>query len=316
MEHYQASDGFYCLLQGVRHFVRTREILSEAQELTAFTGGYETPHPVTTPVVPSSYSSQHKQSAVLLLHGFMQDSRIWEPVRETLEKTHAVYALDFAGCGLSDATTNPLLYRFEGIVQIVHELMEFLASYHGAVHVMGYSFGGRVALLYAQEHQQYVLSLVLESSGVGLLTPEERAALNAKDAALVERIQRFSPNEFVNYWESLPLFLSQQHLSQTHKQMLREMRLTCNTQSLAAYVQGSGQHAMPYINEITRAFRIPTLYLAGLEDAKYCAQARMLAVNNKAKCAFLPGGHNLHWERPADWLSHVQPFLQLVERSF
>lgn len=278
------DDGFFCTLNGVRHFVRA---------LRAGDAGAATP--------------------LVLLHGFMQDSRAWgAPFLEDLAQDRPVYALDLAGFGRSDVLAGTLAYRVEETVAAVRDLVELVGA-DGRAHLMGYSMGGRVALMFATAHPDRAASLVLESAGLGPETPEARAALNARDAAWVERLRTGTIEEFVDYWEGLPLFASQQGMSDEARDLLRRVRLACDPSVLARCVQGSGQHAMPSLADAVRRLRMPILYAAGMADEKYTKVAVKLAARGCAVCTLLPCGHNAHLEQPAMLSGHVRPFLALCD---
>lgn len=288
------EDGFYCTLNGIRHFVRT--------------AGADVPRPDGEGrPVPS------KRTPLVLLHGFMQDSRAWQPVMEALAEDRPVYALDFAGFGKSDAPEGSLPYRVEETVSAIRDLVDLVGDADGRAHVMGYSMGGRMALSFVHDCADRTASLVLESAGMGADTPEARAGMNARDAAWVERLRTCSIEEFVDYWEGLPLFASQKGMDSEVRQFMRQIRLSCDVGVLSRCIQGAGQHAMPYFAEAVRSFRMPILYIAGMKDAKYTKVALDLAAHGHVACSLLACGHTAHLETPEALCSHVRPFLALCD---
>lgn len=286
--------GFYCTLNGIRHFVRTAG------------AGVPRFDEADAPV-------PNDRTPLVLLHGFMQDSRVWQPVMDELAQDRPVYALDFAGFGKSDAPEGNLPYRVEETVAGIRDLVALVGDADGRAHVMGYSMGGRMALSFVHEHADRTASLVLESAGMGADSPEARASVNARDAAWVERLRTCTIEEFVDYWEGLPLFASQKDMDPATRQFIREIRLSCDVGVLSRCIQGAGQHAMPYFAEAVRAFRMPILYIAGMQDEKYTKVALDLAAHGRAVCSLLACGHNVHLEAPDALCRHVRPFLALCD---
>lgn len=286
-----AEGGFYCTLNGIRHFVRTAGVSS----------------------LPSADEDERGRTPLVLLHGFMQDSRIWAFVLDKLAKDRPVYALDFAGFGKSDAPAGTLPYRVEETVAALRDLVDLVGDERGRVHLMGYSMGGRMALAFVQAQGERVASLILESAGLGEDTPEARASVNARDAAWIERLRTCTVEEFVDYWEGLPLFATQKDMDPAARSLIREIRLSCDVDVLSRCIQGAGQHAMPYFAEAVRAFRMPILYVAGIQDEKYTKVALRLAARGDAVCSLLSCGHSPHLEQPASLCDHVRPFLAQCE---
>lgn len=338
-----ADGGFFCELNGIRHFVRTARP-ADARRMALGAGGgraaaaatLDGPRPegAGTPRAdreetarpadaadearPDAGSGTNPDGAdgpapLVLLHGFMQDSRAWGAgLLEELAQDRPVYALDLAGFGRSEAPAGALAYRVEETVAAVRDLADLVGA-AGRVHLMGYSMGGRVALAFAAAHPDRPLSLVLESAGLGPETPEARAALNARDAAWVERLRTGTIEEFVDYWEGLPLFASQRGMSAEARGLLRQVRLSCDPSVLSRCVQGSGQHAMPSLSDAVRRLRMPILYAAGMADEKYTKVAVKLAARGCAVCTLMPCGHNVHLEQPGMLCGHVRPFLALCD---
>lgn len=352
MDGIELTDGgFFCELNGVRHFVRTPRlddarrialdgagggqgaaaracdeqdvaIAGDGDAVVAGDGGAAVASEgsaaeigVRGAAVADGPCAVRAGAAtpLVLLHGFMQDSRAWGArLLEELSQDRPVYTLDFAGFGRSDAPAGALAYRAEETVAAVRDLVELVGA-DGRAHLMGYSMGGRVALMFATAHPDRASSLVLESAGLGPETPEARAALNARDAAWVERLRTGSIEAFVDYWEGLPLFASQQGMDDEARALLRQVRLSCDPAVLARCIQGSGQHAMPSLTDAVRRLRMPILYAAGMADEKYTKVAVKLAARGCAVCTLMPCGHNVHLERPAMLCGHVRPFLALCD---
>jgi pimeloyl-ACP methyl ester carboxylesterase len=101
--------------------------------------------------------------ALVLLHGFFGDSRVWRKQLEALSDEFTVVAWDGPGCG--ESSDPPETYR-------ISEYAECLSSFIGALgldqpHVLGLSFGSTLALELYRQNRGSVRSLVLASAYAG-----------------------------------------------------------------------------------------------------------------------------------------------------
>jgi len=99
-------------------------------------------------------------SVVLFVHGFSLSCEVWQQNIRELAKSHRVIALDFWGCGKTDATAK----KFD-----IAEYPKFLIRFMDALKIpkakiVAHSIGGLMALKLAQSYKEYVEKLVLVCS--------------------------------------------------------------------------------------------------------------------------------------------------------
>ena len=252
-----------------------------------------------------SNALQGETPPIVLVHGFAQSARSWEAVAEKLAATRDVYAIDLVGFGKSAKPNNPSAYSLQAMGRA---LLDFLRDLRMQPLVVGYSFGGRVALsalLQADAETFAWLSsgLVLESAGLGMASEADRAAAATRDAATARRLREMPLADFMTYWENLPLFNSQKRLPESVRRAVREGRLANDPEALAKSVEQAGQHAMPDRADVLAQLEklaqkgTPVRYVAGAFDQKYTALAAELPVG--VQTAIFPNaGHNVHLEAP------------------
>lgn len=263
--------------------------------------------------VPEDVTAQGRIPLVLL-HGFMQDARAWEATAPVLAADRPVIALDFAGFGESERPDRDAPYRLESMAASVADLIDE-ATPEGKACVLGYSMGGRVALSLAKSRPDRVAALMLEAAGLGIEDPEERACANARDAKWVEQLESGTMEEFVSYWESLPLFASQADMPEERQEAMRAMRRECSPAVLARVLRGAGQHTMPYFGEAVCGFPMPIYYLAGQLDQKYTKVALRLSSTAGATVTLLSCGHNAHTEQPEAFCEHARSYLSTLDEA-
>lgn len=102
----------------------------------------------------------NKGSTIVLLHGWGQNIDMMKPIGNNFENNYQILILDLPGFGKSTEPSYPwTLYEY---VNIIHELISRLNI--KKVIMMGHSFGGKLALLYASKYE--VIKLVLFASPI------------------------------------------------------------------------------------------------------------------------------------------------------
>ncbi len=247
---------------------------------------------------------------VLLLHGFTGSGESWgDATVAELARRRRVLAVDLPGHGRSDRPRDPGRYAMEAVVADLCDLLDRLEA--GPADWIGYSLGGRVALGAAVLAPRRVRSLVLEGASPGLPAPEERSERRVADALLARRIRAEGIRRFVEEWEAMPLFASQERLSPDVRALQRERRLANDPEALAACLGGLGPGSQPSFWDDLRAVRAPVLVLVGEADAKFREIGRaMVEALPGARLEVVPGaGHAVHLEAPDAWLARVLGFL-------
>lgn len=117
------------------------------------------------------YETAGRGPAVVLLHGGLNDSRLWDAQMGPLSKRFRVVRYDLRGFGRSNAE------RVEfWPTEDLRALLDFLKI--GRATLVGLSLGGIVAADFALEHPERVEGLVLVGSGLrgGRFKPDEKAS--------------------------------------------------------------------------------------------------------------------------------------------
>nr|WP_074598340.1 2-succinyl-6-hydroxy-2,4-cyclohexadiene-1-carboxylate synthase [Sediminibacillus halophilus] len=243
---------------------------------------------------------------LLLLHGFTGSSESWQDFAEKWKDGFRVLLLDLPGHGKTK-TQGPI--RMEDFCEDLEQLLNQLSI--SKVNLLGYSLGGRAALSFAVLKPERVQSLILESASPGLGSPDEQLARKTKDEALAERILGEGVPRFVDYWENLPLFESQNKLPDSIKNRIRQERLSHTQRGLADSLIGMGTGAQPSWWGELGDIRLPVLLLAGEIDQKFVDIAEEMhqsILSSELKIIPL-SGHAIHVEQPQKFDTIVHEFL-------
>src|SRR5947199_135838 len=136
---------------------------------------------------------------IVLLHAFGGTHRTWDRVLARLgAERYRPLALDLRGHG---AARDRRPITFDACAGDV-----LGPAPEEPLVLGGYSMGGRIAQHVALAAGERVSRLVLVATTAGIADPAERAARRAADAALAERIERGSIEDFAATWRDQPLF--------------------------------------------------------------------------------------------------------------
>lgn len=107
-----------------------------------------------------AYSDTGKGTAIVLLHGFLENSTMWNYHVEELAKKHRVICVDLLGHGATDCLG--YVHTMEDMADAVQHVLHELKL--RKVVLVGHSMGGYVALAFAELYPEKVKGLVLLNS--------------------------------------------------------------------------------------------------------------------------------------------------------
>jgi 2-succinyl-6-hydroxy-2,4-cyclohexadiene-1-carboxylate synthase len=236
------------------------------------------------------------EGRVVLVHGFTQTLRSWEPVAARLAARWQVVRVDLPGHGGSG-----------GVRVGFAEAARLLGEAGGVGVYVGYSMGGRLCLRLALDRPDLVGGLVLIGASPGIADPGDRAGRRADDEALAGRIEREGVAAFLERWLAGPLFATL-----PAEAAGRDERLANTPGGLASALRRLGTGVQEPLWDRLAAVAPPTLLVAGVLDAKFAAIAGEMAaaIGPAARVVLVPGaGHAVHLERPAEVAALVGEFL-------
>ena len=124
-----------------------------------------------------SYEIVGKGPAVILIHGGLVDSRLWDDQMKDFSKQYRVVRYDLRGFGKSADATEPFSH-----IEDLRALLDFLKIERATL--VGLSLGGIIAADFALEYPQRVHRLVLVGPGLrGDKQPPPKEAIAAWEAA-------------------------------------------------------------------------------------------------------------------------------------
>lgn len=107
-----------------------------------------------------SYTDSGGGAAIVLLHGFLENKKMWQDYIALFSKSYRVVAIDLLGHGESNCLG--YVHSMEDNAGAVHEVLENLNI--GKAIIVGHSMGGYVALAFAELYPENIQKLVLLNS--------------------------------------------------------------------------------------------------------------------------------------------------------
>lgn len=237
---------------------------------------------------------------LVCLHGFTQTHHHWHRV------AHAVAAridgrttlafVDLPGHGLAD----------EDRAGSIDDVGPRLAHLGGPGTWIGYSMGGRMALVAAVAGAPEIERLVLIGATPGIEDADQRCERVRLDVERAEWLEQIGVDAFLDEWLASPMFagLPPDPVGLAH-------RRTNTIAGLAHSLRQFGTGRQTPLWDRLRGVHVPVLVLAGEHDAKFTEIGRRMAERlPRATFSTVGGaGHAAHAEQPAatatliaDWL--------------
>jgi len=131
------------------------------------------------------YTDQGKGTAVVLLHGFLENQSMWNTFLPELSKKYRIITMDLLGHGATECLG--YVHTMEDQADMVHHVLQKLKIRKAAL--IGHSMGGYVTLAFAELYPNTVKGIVLINSTSKADSDERK---RNRDRAIVAVKQNYS----------------------------------------------------------------------------------------------------------------------------
>jgi len=257
---------------------------------------------VTVNGLGTAYRRAGDGPPLVLLHGFIQDSRYWRPQVEDLSHDFTVIAWDIPGCGQSSDPPESF-----GMGEYADCLAGFLEKIDlGPADIVGLSWGGILAQELYRRRPESVRSLVLADTYAGW-----KGSLSQE--ALEERIARCERDCVRPAADWVPSWMPELMTAGATEELRREVISMMSDFHPAGYLRMTLALADCDTRDVLPTIAVPTLLIWGEDD-------RRSPVNvGRAMCDRIPGarmvvvpnaGHLSSAEQPERFNMEVREFLR------
>jgi len=248
------------------------------------------------------------QPCLLMLHGFMGDSRAFNHLLVDLKKFCNPITIDLLGHGQSQKVYDPKRYHEARQVADLKKIINTILD--SPPFIYGYSMGGRLALKTVVSDPDLFQGTILESTNPGIADKQKRNERKAVDVKRAREI-RSNYSEFLENWEKLELFESPLKKDPEISEAYKDMQLQQDPEAIAASLRGFGTGFMEPVTEDDTPFEGPVLLLAGSKDHKYIAiNKQMKTFFSRASNHIIKAGHRVHLDNPKAFTKLINSFIE------
>jgi pimeloyl-ACP methyl ester carboxylesterase len=249
-----------------------------------------------------SYSDYGKGSALVLLHGFLENQFMWNDIIPELSKKNRIITIDLLGHGQTECLG--YIHTMEDQADMIHAVLQELRIRKAAF--VGHSMGGYIALAYAELYPDTVKGFVLLNSTSRADSDERK--LN-RDRA-INAVKH-------NYTNFVSLAISNL-FSEENRTKLVEKIESVKTQALETPLQGiiaslEGMKIRKDREVILHFAPYPIVLILGKKDGVLPYNEAIEQVENtEVKLVTLESGHMSHMENPKELLKAILEFLKSI----
>lgn len=244
--------------------------------------------------------------ALLLIHPFPTDQRLWEQQRVGLQKYFRVITLDLLGFGLAQPTDGKAV-TMENYADQVKALLDQLQIKKAIIG--GESLGGYIALAFLQKYPDRVNGLVLSNTQSIADTPE---AKEKREATAIEVLEQGTSKFITNL---LPKLLSPT-ATVAQQNSLKKIVESQHPNAIASALRGMAQRSDT--SNILANSTLPVLVITSDQDSLVSPEQsqQMHALAKKSQLITVAdAGHLSSFEQPEQWNAAVESWGSTIIRE-
>ena len=233
--------------------------------------------------------SGNGKKPLVLLHGFMENTSIWDDMLPHLSEQFSIIKIDLPGHGKSEVYQKVNTVEF--MAEKVKEVIDFLNL--EKINLLGHSLGGYVTLAFAEKFPELLNSITLFFSTT-LPDDEEKKNIRKRSIAVMDEnfstfVKTSIPNLFSN---------NEKDILEGKIELAKEISKSNNLEGIKAAQLGMAER--PNRTEILEKLDAKILIIAGKQDnaVKNESLLKIIPEKTNIKTYVLDCGHNGHWEKP------------------
>ena len=250
--------------------------------------------------IPIYYTNQGHGKPVVLLHGFLENSSMWNHLVPEITKSHRVIAIDLLGHGQTGCLG--YVHSMELMAEAVEAVLNSLKIEKFTC--IGHSMGGYVALAYAEKHPQALNGLCLMNSTFQADNKERKTLRTRANNMAKTSFDNLVRMSFINLFSAESKVLYQNEI---------ELALT---EALKTPIQGymAANEGMKIRNDRTQLFqnlKTKKLLIIGKKDPILDAEmVNKIKTNTSIEVVELTEGHMSHIENKKELTYNVVHFVE------
>ena len=252
-----------------------------------------------------AYSVFGKGSTIVLLHGFLENRKMWNSVTDVLSEKHRFVCIDLLGHGDSDLLG--YVHTIDEQAAVVKAVLDHLRLRRYTI--LGHSMGGYVALEFAKKHGDNLKGLCLMNS-TALADSQEKKKNRERAVTAVRQNHRM----FVKL--AIPMLFSENNrrFFEAEIKSLTADALNMSPRSIVAALKGMKERKSNI--QVFKENRFPILLIAGEKDPVLEYDSLVEQIKNTAvQFVSFSGGHMSHIENSTAFLKTISVFFRYCARK-
>ncbi len=250
----------------------------------------------------SSLTMQNDKPVLVFLHGLLGNTKDWQDSLSLLTNNNWL-TIDLPGHGRS---AQHFCRDFDDCCQQVSHTIVSQLKPHTPVVLVGYSLGGRIAMLGTALNLFSGLNLkgiVIEGGNFGLNSQQDKETRWENDHRWAQRFRNEPIEQVLSDWYQQAVFSS---LNDEQRQTLITKRSANLGGNIANMLLSTSLAHQPYLLPALQRLSLPMHYVCGAKDNKF----RQLAEQSGLNYSQINGaGHNVHKEQPIAFVDTIQRFI-------
>lgn len=249
-----------------------------------------------------SYTDSGKGTAIVLLHGFLENQTMWNAFVPEFSKKHRVITIDLLGHGNTECMG--YVHSMEDNADVVHAVLAELRI-RKAIFV-GHSMGGYVALAFAEMYPDYIKGLVLLNSTSRADSKERKANRDRAIKAVKQSFTNFISLSIANLF------------SEENRERLKDAIESVKKEALKTPLQGivaslEGMKIRMDREVLLHLTPYPKMLILGKKDPVLNYEENLEQIEETAiQLVTFPDGHMSHIENETELTKILLDFFKKI----
>ena len=248
------------------------------------------------------YTDTGKGKALVLLHGFLENSNMWLPFLEELSKKNRVICIDLLGHGKTECLG--YVHTMELMAEAVGAVLKTLRIRKSTI--IGHSMGGYVALAFAEKNPDALWGLCLMNSTARADSDEKKKNRDRAILAVKQNHKTFIRLAIANLFRPK----NRKLFRETIKQITKEAQQTPLQGTVAAL---EGMKIREDREALLHFTPFKKMLILGRRDPVLDYEALMSQTQNaEVEIVEFPDGHMSHIENKDKFLLNIMHFIENI----
>lgn len=243
---------------------------------------------------------------LVLIHGFCEDSRVWNEIAPELAKNYEVSVIDVSGFGKSPLNAFDAVITLEEMATQLKETL--VANGIDKCIMIGHSMGGYISLAFAEKYPELL-------NGFGLFHSTAKADTDFKKENRLKHVDFVKRNGIAPFVKTLiPSLFSAKYANEQQIEKSLKMAKECNTEGVINALQAMRQR--PERLNVLKESKVPVLIIAGEDDTLVLKKDLAYQASLPNCCQFEllhNSGHMGMVEEPKRSIEIINEFMDLVK---